>query len=510
MSEFKKRVLVGSPVHQKPSILEPFLRSLQRLACNTIDIHFFFIDDNENNESSAMLTSFQEKNQNVEIESSQLADVYLRDEHTHYWNDRLVWKVAGFKNHIINHCLEEKYDYLFLIDSDLLLEPETVEHLIQTEKDIISEVFWTRWQPNTELSPQVWLMDEYTQWEQRRGEVLTEDEKYKRHMEFINKLKEKGVYEVGGLGACTLLSQKALEKGVNFKQIKNLSFWGEDRHFCIRAAALGIPLYVDTHMPAFHIYRDSDLAYVDEFMTKEKTQVSAKEEKKNKLTLSMIVKNEGNRYLKEALEKHKQYIDEAVIIDDGSTDNTVDICLETLKGIPIHLVRNEHSKFSNEIELRKQQWEETIKRNPEWILNLDADEIFESGFATGVKEILDQEEFDVVCFRLYDFWNKTHYREDEYWRAHFVYRPFLIRYKKDFKYIWKETPQHCGRLPENVFELKSMLSQWRIKHFGWADKEARVAKYKRYAELDPESRYGWHEQYVSILDESPNLVRWTE
>ena len=30
--------------------------------------------------------------------------------------------------------------------------------------------------------------------------------------------------------------------------------FGEDRHFCIRAAALGLSLYVDTHYPAYHIY----------------------------------------------------------------------------------------------------------------------------------------------------------------------------------------------------------------------------------------------------------------
>ncbi|WJQ81494.1 hypothetical protein [Brevibacillus brevis] len=35
-----------------------------------------------------------------------------------------------------------------------------------------------------------------------------------------------------------------------------------------------------------------------------------------KLTLSMIVKNEGNRYLRRALEVHKDFIDAAVIIDD--------------------------------------------------------------------------------------------------------------------------------------------------------------------------------------------------
>jgi SRSO17 transposase len=62
-----------------------------------------------------------------------------------------------------------------------------------------------------------------------------------------------------------LISRTALEAGVNFSRISNLSFWGEDRHFCIRAAALGLQLFVDTHYPAYHIYRDSDLEGVKSF-----------------------------------------------------------------------------------------------------------------------------------------------------------------------------------------------------------------------------------------------------
>lgn len=64
------------------------------------------------------------------------------------------------------------YDYLFLIDSDLILHPDTLLHLIGTGKDIISEIFWTQWQPNTLLQPQVWMHDEYNQWEIHPGEQL--------------------------------------------------------------------------------------------------------------------------------------------------------------------------------------------------------------------------------------------------------------------------------------------------------------------------------------------------
>jgi hypothetical protein len=60
------------------------------------------------------------------------------------------------------------------------------------------------------------------------------------------------------LGACTLISVPALKAGLNFLPINNVSFWGEDRWFCIRAEALGFPLYIDTHYPAKHLYRESD------------------------------------------------------------------------------------------------------------------------------------------------------------------------------------------------------------------------------------------------------------
>lgn len=224
----------------------------------------------------------------------------------------------------------------------------------------------------------------------------------------------------------------------------------------------------------------------------------------------MVVKNESGRFLRQVLEEHRKYIDEAVIIDDGSTDNSAAICLEVLEGIPVHLVHNTISKFSNEIELRKQQWEEVLKTKPEWILSLDADEIFEASFAANIEPLLYADEVDLFCFRLYDLWNDTHYREDIYWRSHLNYRPFLLRYKEDFNYVWNESPQHCGRFPENVFELPHQLSNLRLKHLGWSKAEFRLEKYLRYMLLDPDGQYGWKEQYLSILDEHPHLIPWVE
>lgn len=261
----KKRVLVGSPIRQTPSILREFLDSLKELDHETVELSFLFVDDNDNILSSEILNDFAMSVPNVMIHKHHSSDYYMRDETTHSWNEQLVWKVAQLKNMIIQIALEFNYDYLFFIDSDIVLHPQTIEQLKSAGKEVISEVFWTKWQPDFPELPQVWLEDHYTMFYKKRNEQLSEEEVFSRQEQFIQQLKKPGVYEVGGLGACTLISRSAIEKGVNFKEIKNISFWGEDRHFCIRAAALGIDLYVDTHLPAYHIYRESDLVGVKEY-----------------------------------------------------------------------------------------------------------------------------------------------------------------------------------------------------------------------------------------------------
>ncbi|NUU61528.1 glycosyltransferase family 2 protein [Paenibacillus agri] len=557
MSDQPIRVLLGSPIHQKATVLQHFLESLGRLKLEGIQLDFFFIDDNQDGQSSELLKAFKASTEantgNVLIQPSGYNDTYIRNDTTHFWSTNLVWKVATFKNLMIQRAQTLEYDYLFLLDSDLILHPDTLSHLINTEKDIISEVFWTQWQPDTMFQPQVWMHDEYNQWDQLPGEKLSAEDIRSRFHEFINRMQVPGIYEVGGLGACTLISKAAIVRGVSYNPVKNISFWGEDRHFCIRAAALGIPLFVDTHYPALHLYRDSDLSKIDEFVQRtsgetgitpgsepvsppsqedsnqpedsvgslestppeedpllEKEAAIPASEKRPKLTLAMIVKNEANRFLRQVLEEHRKYIDEAVIIDDGSTDDTADICLEVLAGLPVTLIRNTESRFSNEYELRTQLWQEVIQTEPEWILTLDADEVFENRFAQQVDELLRQTKSDLLCFRLYDFWDENHYRDDQYWSSHYSFRPFLLRYNKDLNYTWKNSPQHCGRLPENVFEVPHQLSLLRIKHLGWSRLEFRLEKFARYMHLDPEGQYGWKEQYISILDEQPHLVPWVE
>lgn len=338
----KQRILLGSPVHQKPRILAQFLNSLKELKTASIHLNYFLVDDNESEQSRIMLRDFAEDSDNVILHASEQVESYICNEESHLWKEGLIWKVASFKDMIIQEAINSNYDYLFLVDSDLVLNPNTIEHLITLNKDIVSEVFWTKWQPNFPELPQVWLSDHYTLFPRRRGEQISNEEASTRQEQFIRQLRIPGVYEVGGLGACTLISRKALLAGVKFKEIKNVSFQGEDRHFCIRAAALGFSLFVDTHFQAYHIYRESDLEGVEKFkqengLTKissvelpsegDSINLSSPSPTKPSLSLCMIVKNEADD-LPRCLASVKPYVDEIIVVDTGSQDGTPELALK--------------------------------------------------------------------------------------------------------------------------------------------------------------------------------------
>lgn len=501
-----KRVLIASPVRQKPAILQEFLTCLQALNEKDLTLEYAFIDDHDT--PNLYLREFAENNPYVSIlPGTEKSQVYYCTEQTHYWQQDIVWKVARYKDFFIQLARDKNFDYLFLVDSDLALHPNTITHLVSLNKDIVSEVYWTRWEQTLPPLPQVWLGGQYRLHEFTEGEELSAEEIAKRQNAFLNKLHCPGVYKVGGLGACTLLSATALAAGISFKKIPNLDLIGEDRHFCVRAAALGLELHADTYYPPYHMYRESELT---ELMSHKESYDYAGVQPPPRLTLAMLVRNEATRYLEKVLTQVSGYIDQAVILDDASTDNTVEICKRQLADIPHQIVVNPAAGFHNEVALRKQLWDMAAATNPTWILILDADETFEDKMSELIPQLLRNPAADVYYFRLYDMWNETHYREDTYWQAHRYYRPFLLRYQSDYAYVWQETPQHCGRFPLNIGNLRSSWCQLRIKHWGWARAGDRLEKFYRYKKLDPHAQYGIKEQYQSILDPQPTLVPWRD
>jgi hypothetical protein len=265
MSE--KRILVASPIREKPGILWEYADSLLNLDKEGIKADFLFIDDNEDKESVRILQRLTQRLPAVLMDGG-MKPAAVNSNTKHQWDVDTIFRVSEYRNRILEFAREGDYDGLFFVDSDLILHPKTLKHLIQHDKDIISEIYWTRWAPSGPFYPQVWLCDNYTQYEPEYVGLLGFDQIRKKTEAFHSMLKKPGLYKVGGLGGCTLINRKVLMSNVSFTRIYNLSFKGEDRHFCVRAAANGFEMYVDTAFPAYHIYRDSDLPGCKKFKEK--------------------------------------------------------------------------------------------------------------------------------------------------------------------------------------------------------------------------------------------------
>jgi len=218
----------------------------------------------------------------------------------------------------------------------------------------------------------------------------------------------------------------------------------------------------------------------------------------------MLVRNEADRWLRQVLEQMRQVCDKIIVLDDCSTDNTPNVCLEYGA---IVCYSQEPIWATNEVSLRKFLWymASLVARNGDWILCLDADEtIHNIDLLPACVKAAEECGADGLAFSLYDMWSPTHYRYDDFWNAHTRGWVMCVRYDAGKEYTWRETALHCGRLPVNSCDLVSGTGL-KIQHWGWSTPEDRQTKYERYIKADPDGEYGIIGQYLSILDDNPNL-----
>ena len=271
------RILCGIPIRKPPIVLNALLQTLAwQQFRDKIQLDFLFIDNFAESdpwaaESRELLAEFAATASNVEIiritnESSDYSD----GQGTRQWSKPAFERMAGMKNMIIQRAMDASYDYLWLLDADVLCDPFTLQSLLDTaghEKyladprsvlPVVSGVYWTNWHWASEYSneplqigPQVWLRHPY----HLDGQGWTASN-------FRKALVDRKRVQVWGLGACTLIPMMALHKGLSFRRFENLASGpmadGEDRHFCAWANRLHVQLVADPWPDIYHAYHPEE------------------------------------------------------------------------------------------------------------------------------------------------------------------------------------------------------------------------------------------------------------
>lgn len=262
----KIRVLIGAPVRKQADVLKAHLASLAwQEKPDRVTFDYLFVDDYPGPDAGTeVLAAFVKANGGKVLKVNETRSDDFSDTHpvTHQWTESAMNRVGRIKNGILKATLDGGYDYLWLVDSDLILDKTTFASLFNLQRQVASAVYWTRWNsPQLHSGPQVWQAPVY-----QLGLPH-----YPEH-EFRDDLVNRDLIKVGGLGACTLIARSAIEKGVHFgkpPEFPSGGLWdGEDRHFCEWARRLHVELWADAWPDIFHVYHASDAGRIPEMQAR--------------------------------------------------------------------------------------------------------------------------------------------------------------------------------------------------------------------------------------------------
>ena len=181
-SEKVTRILVGIPLRKPPVVVNALCQTLswQRFR-DKVHLDFLFVDNFADSDPWAQESRdlIAEMDADV-IMTDNPANDYSDGEVTRQWTKPAFERMATMKNQIIQEAIDKAYDYLFLLDADVLMDPYTIQSLLDTANHeqylanpqcsmpIVSGVYWTDWQwkgPESRevvhAGPQVWLRHPY-------------------------------------------------------------------------------------------------------------------------------------------------------------------------------------------------------------------------------------------------------------------------------------------------------------------------------------------------------------
>ena len=232
-----KRILIAAPVRQKTEIFKEYLNSLNHLIIpEEYEADKFFYLHN-----CPELSEFLQENEYQIVYGD--SEIIKENNKQKQWTYKNFYALYQMRTALLRKASQEKYDYLFTVDSDILLHPKTLITLLNDDKDIVGNMIWTKMENNN------------------IGAICGKNEEWGAY-ENLEQFKIPGIYPVGWTCACLLISSRIFNNSnVSYWPIRGIDNTGcEDYAFCMRAKCnfYDLQVWIDTKLPARHLYHEKD------------------------------------------------------------------------------------------------------------------------------------------------------------------------------------------------------------------------------------------------------------
>jgi hypothetical protein len=230
-----KKILIAAPVYQKTEIFIEYLNSINHLIIpEGYEAHKYYVITNSP-EIEKLLSPNEYETDNYDFEKE-------KEKGSHIWDKEHFNSVMEARNKILKYARKNNYDYIFSVDSDILLHPKTLQYLLEDNKDMVGIVY--RCSQNNKIGTNYYY-----------GE-------YHKGYPDLERLIPKGIYEVGIACASVLIGPRIVNnEKINYSPIKGVPFsqW-EDYAFSLRAHALipDLQVYMDTRLPARELTNEKE------------------------------------------------------------------------------------------------------------------------------------------------------------------------------------------------------------------------------------------------------------
>ena len=149
--------------------------------------------------------------------------------------------VALTRKEIIDYTIN--YDYLFFVDVDHILKPNTLEALLSHQKDFVTGTIGYLHRKETTI------------FKEKKIGVVTRTIAYSwKELDYAAKFEKQRLIEISSCGLACALIKTSFLIGIEFFVSHSTVSFGEDTHFCMDLRKKGVRLYCDLKIKPMHLH----------------------------------------------------------------------------------------------------------------------------------------------------------------------------------------------------------------------------------------------------------------